>query len=255
MIAQNHPPLPRGTIGFALGIAGMLVSLYYSIMFISGTAAGVEIVIGVIFALTLDYGKVALASEAILALSQFRLLSAVMYSLIVICLYGLSMLAATFMLTTHSSNALVEQTEHKITTISQQITAKRAEIAACNPMALTKCVNPRTAELTALQTELANAQNVSAEVLEAKNTAATWEKMATALGATVDELQVKLAFTRAILLEIIAPILVSIFLTAYRKRLAQNQLDTPQERFVFPPSEPQQLTKQPMMDMAKLTKK
>ena len=81
MIANNQPKLPRGTIGFALGIAGMLVSLYYSIMFISGTANGVEIVIGVVFALTLDYAKIALASEAIMAMASFRLMSAVIYSL------------------------------------------------------------------------------------------------------------------------------------------------------------------------------
>lgn len=70
-MTSNNPQLPRGTIGFVLGIAGMLVSLYYSIMFISGTATGVEIIIGVVFALTLDYGKVALASEAIHGTGKF----------------------------------------------------------------------------------------------------------------------------------------------------------------------------------------
>ncbi len=230
---MNHPntsKLPRGTIGFALGIAGMLVSLYYSIMFISGTASGIEVVIGVVFALTLDYAKIALASEAMLAMIQFRLLSAVLYSLIVISLYCLSMLAATFMLTAHSTNAMVAQSDLKVTTIEQAITAKRAELAACNPMVLTKCINPRTAELTALQADLANAQNVPQAVLDAKNNAATWEKMAEALGTQVEELQVKLAFTRAILLEIIAPILVSIFLTAYRNKVAKNHAENENER-------------------------
>jgi len=211
---HNSTTLPRGT----LGIAGMLVSLYYSIMFTAGTANGVEIVIGVVFALTLDYAKIALANEAMLAMIQFRLLSAVLYSLIVISLYCLSMLAATFMLTSHSTNAMVAQSDLKVTTIEQAITAKRAELTACNPMVLTKCINPRTAELTALQADLAAAQNVPQDVLDAKNNAATWEKMAEALGTQVEDLQVKLAFTRAILLEIIAPILVSIFLTAYRNR-------------------------------------
>ncbi len=201
---HNSTTLPRGT----LGIAGMLVSL----------ANGVEIVIGVVFALTLDYAKIALANEAMLAMIQFRLLSAVLYSLIVISLYCLSMLAATFMLTSHSTNAMVAQSDLKVTTIEQAITAKRAELTACNPMVLTKCINPRTAELTALQADLAAAQNVPQDVLDAKNNAATWEKMAEALGTQVEDLQVKLAFTRAILLEIIAPILVSIFLTAYRNR-------------------------------------
>lgn len=217
--STNNPQLPRGSIGFALGIAGMLVSLYYSIMFISGNATGIELVIGVIFALTLDYGKVALATEALFALASFRLISAVVYSLIVICLYCLSMLAATFMLTSHNSSALASQSDARIATIQQSITAKRAELSSCNGTYLTKCVNPRTKELSELQAELSAAQNVGGDVIAAKNTQATWEKLAKTLGSTPDDLQVKLAFARAVLLEIIAPIFVSIFLSAYRNRL------------------------------------
>ena len=219
IIQSNAPQLPRGSIGFGLGIAGMLVSLYYSIMFISGNATGIELVIGVIFALTLDYGKVALATEALYALASFRLISAVVYSLIVISLYCLSMLAATFILTSHNTSAIADQADQKVITIQQDITAKRAELSKCPAGIMTKCINPRTAELQALQAELATAQNISGDVIAAKNTAATWQKLAKTLGSTPDELQVKLAFARAILLEIIAPIFVSIFLSAYRNRL------------------------------------
>jgi hypothetical protein len=260
MINSTHQPLPRGAIGFALGIAGMLVSLYYSIMFISGNATGIEVLIGVIFALTLDYGKVALASEAILALVQFRLISAVVYSLIVITLYCLSMLAATFMLTSHNTSAAAEQFDSRVASISQQVTAKRAELAACPVGIVTKCVNPRTAELTALQKQLSEAQNVTSDVIAAKNTAATWEKMARTLGTTPDELQVKLAFARAILLEIIAPIFVSIFLTAYRNRLPTAQ-PSQFERVIEQPAAPvqqvhapEQPKPLPAMDMGKLAK-
>ena len=254
--------LPRGSIGFALGIAGMLVSLYYSIMFIAGNATGIELVIGVIFALTLDYGKVALASEAMLAMIQFRLLSAVIYSLIVITLYCLSMLAATFMLTSHSTNAVIQQSDTRIFSIQKAIDDKKSEIKSCNSMALSKCVNPRTAELTALQAQLSEAQNVSKEVIEAKNQAATWEKLAKTLGSTPEELQVKLNFIRAILLEIVSPIFVSLFLAAYRKRMPQNQVYAPKEPVIYSPPDNTQRAivdnttfKPSMMDMAKLAKK
>ncbi len=262
MISSNNPQLPRGTIGFALGIAGMLVSLYYSIMFISGTTTGVEIIIGVVFALTLDYGKVALASEAIMALASFRLFSAVIYSLIVISLYCLSMLAATFMLTSHNTSAIVQQSDTRIASLEKAIADKKTQVAACPSGIVTKCLNPRTAELTALESELATAQNVSKEVIEAKNTAATWEKMSKALGSTPEELQIKLAFARSILLEIIAPILVSIFLAAYRKQLPQSQVYAPEEQVIYaePESTPRAIVnnttfKQPIMDMGKLAKK
>ncbi len=249
MLSQTHnPPLPRGSIGFALGIAGMLVSLYYSIMFISGTATGAELLIGVIFALTLDYGKVALATEALLALASFRLFSAVVYSLIVICLYSLSMLAATFMLTSHNTSAIAAQSDLKIATLQQAITAKRAELDKCPAGIMTKCITPRTQELTALQSELAAAQNVPNEVIAAKNHAATWEKLSKMLGAPVEELQVKLAFARAFLLEIIAPIFVSLFLSTYRNRLQV----TPSPEKVVNPSEQQPAQMPPMQTTPQL---
>jgi hypothetical protein len=247
--------LPRGSIGFALGIAGMLCSLYFSIEFIAGNATGAELIVGVVFALILDYGKVALASEAMLAMIQFRLISAVVYTLIVMSLYCLSMLAATFALTGHNTSAIIAQSDTQISTIQQAISEKKTEIKACNSMALSKCVNPRTAELTVLQTQLSAAQNVSKDVIEAKNQAATWEKLAKTLGTTSENLQVKLAFARAILLEIISPIFVSLFLAAYRKRMPQSQVLMPQEPVVFSRSENNTTFKQPMMDMAKLAKK
>lgn len=229
MIHSNTPQLPRGSIGFALGIAGMLVSLYYSIMFITGNATGTELVIGVVFAVSLDYGKVALATEALYALASFRLISAVVYSLIVIALYCLSMLAAAFILTSHNTSAIAQQSDQQIATLQQAVTAKRAEVAACPSGIMTRCINPRTLELSALQAELSAAQNVSGDVIAEKNKAATWQKVSKALGTTPEDLQVKLAFARAILLEIIAPIFVSIFLSAYRNRLPNA---TPHERVI-----------------------
>jgi hypothetical protein len=97
---------------------------------------------------------------------------------------------------------------------------------------MTKCKTPRTNELTTLQAELATAQNVSGDVIAEKTRAATWDKLAKTLGSTPDELQVKLAFARAILLEIIAPIFVSIFLSAYRNRLPTAKT---QERVINSP--------------------
>lgn len=248
MIQSNSPKLPRGAIGFALGIAGMLVSLYYSIMFIAGNATGTELAIGIVFALCLDYGKVALATEALLALASFRLLSAVVYSLIVISLYCLSMLAATFMLTAHNTSALATQYDSRVATIQKSIDDKKAQISACNQSYVSKCVNPRTAELTALQAELATAQNVSGDVIAAKNTAATWEKLAKILDSTPEELQVKLAFARAFILEIIAPIFVSLFLSTYRNRLSATHeriIETPEQVYAKEEQQAQPIQPQP----------
>jgi hypothetical protein len=221
----NNQPSP---IGFFLGIAGMLVSLYYSIMFIVGSSTGVEIVVGVIFALMLDYGKIALSTEIFTALYLNRLLSAVIYAIIVVILYGLSILAATFMLTSHNNGTESNQADRKIETIQTAINAKRAELSNCPQGALTKCVNPRTKELSELQAQLNESQNLSGDVLEQKKTLETWEKLASATGATVGSLQLKLAMSRAILLEIIAPIFVSLYLS---KRRSNGSLETTNETF------------------------
>ncbi len=273
MNPQNQQ-LPSGYIGFALGIAGMLVSLYFSIQFITGNASGAELIAGIVFCLLLDYGKVSLSSEAMIAMAQLRLLSAVCYTLIVICLYGLSMMAATFMLTNHATSAIVEQSDSKIATLQKQVADKQAQLEDCNPNHLTKCVNPRTAELEALQGQLTAAQNVGKEVLDAKDRAATWDKLAKTLGTTVDDLQIKLAFARAILLEIISPIFVSMFLAIYRNRMPQSQTyekvinETPEQLYAKEEQQaqpPQAMLRQPQsrfiaqpkasfMDMAKLKK-
>lgn len=248
MVISQNPQLPHGSIGFALGIAGMLVSLYFSIMFIAGNATGAELVAGIVFCLILDYGKVSLATEALFAMARLRLLSAVCYALIVICLYCLSMLAATFMLTSHSTSALIEQSDSRINTIEQAIDAKREELNACGAGMMTKCINPRTAELNALQAELSAAQNVSKDVIEAKNRAATWDKLAKTIGSTPEELQVKLAFTRAVLLEIIAPIFVSLFLSRYRN----GRTDPEQERVISaqPTTQPEKVNLPPQSTAA-----
>ena len=220
MITSNTPQLPRGAIGFAVGIAGMLVSLYYSIAFIVGTATGAEVVAGIVFAVLMDYAKVALGSEALLALASFRLFSAVSYTLIVISLYSLSMFSATFMLASHNANSSLQAQTTQVESLQADIEAKRAELAKCNSSHLSKCVNPRTAELSALQAQLSDARKLSATDVKAKNIATTWDKFAQVMGDAPDSLQVKLSFARAFLLEIVSPLLVSIFLAYYRNRMA-----------------------------------
>lgn len=220
MIQSNNPTLPRGSIGFGLGIAGMLVSLYYSIAFIAGNATGAELIAGIVFALIMDYAKVALGSEALIALVQFRLLSAVVYTLIVISLYCLSMFSATFMLATHNDNSALQYHEQQTSGLKADIAAKRSELAKCPATYLTRCATPRTEELNVLQNKLALAESVTSDIQESKKIATTWEKFAHVIGDTPDSLQVKLAFFRAFLLEIISPLLVSIFLAYYRNRSA-----------------------------------
>jgi hypothetical protein len=128
------------------------------------------------------------------------------------------------MLTSHTTSAIADQSDKQIATLQQAITDKQTQLNACSAGMMTKCINPRTKELNELQTQLNAVQTgISKEVIEAKDRAATWDKLANAVGSTPEELQVKLAFTRAVLLEIIAPIFVSLFLSRYRNGKAEQQ--------------------------------
>ncbi len=111
---------------------------------------------------------------------------------------------------------------------------------------MTKCINPRTQELNALQAQLNAVQTgISQEVIEAKNRAATWNKLAAALGSTPEELQVKVAFTRAVLLEIIAPIFVSLFLSRYRNGKIEQEPEQTNRKTTALNSETPPIAQQP----------
>jgi fructoselysine-6-P-deglycase FrlB-like protein len=141
------------------------------------------------------------------------------------------MLAATFMLTSHASSAIADQSDKQIATLQQAISDKQTQLNTCSAGMMTRCINPRTKELNDLQAQLTAAQaGVSPDVIEAKDRAATWDKLAKAVGSTPEELQVKLAFARAILLEIVAPIFVSLFLSRYRNKTSGDN----EERLISP---------------------
>jgi hypothetical protein len=77
----------------------------------------------------------------------------------------------------------------QVTTLQTAIGAKRSELAACNPVMLTKCVNPRTAELTAKQAELDSLLAKGNDLVEERTRAESWQRLANTFGTTVAGIQ------------------------------------------------------------------
>jgi hypothetical protein len=75
---------------------------------------------------------------------------------VLLILFAFSILSETYLFMAGNLEARAKMSHgSQITqTIQQQITAKSAELALCPAGIVTKCKNPRTAELTALQSQL-----------------------------------------------------------------------------------------------------
>jgi hypothetical protein len=66
-LQNNNTPSP---IQFFLGIAGILVSLYFSVRFVLGSATGAEAIAAIVFCLIMEWGKVSISTECLTAVNQ-----------------------------------------------------------------------------------------------------------------------------------------------------------------------------------------
>jgi hypothetical protein len=108
-------------------------------------------------------------------------------------------------------SAQLEQSTERAESLQTQITAKQAQLALCNPNHLTKCVNPRIAELSALQSELNKTAQLNND--EAMANQKFWSQIAVATGTTPDNLQLGLNVMRSILQELFGIYLFAQFST------------------------------------------
>ena len=91
----------------------------------------------------------------------------------------------------------------------QSIDAKQAQLSSCNANYLTKCVNPRTAELQKLQTDYTAALVSESELAEIQANKAFWEKIGKFIGKNADDTQMYYAILRGVVLEVIGLALIA----------------------------------------------
>jgi hypothetical protein len=221
---NNNQSLTLPTVRLVLGILAIILSLIFSIQFVAQGNTGGAIISAIIFCLITEFCKVAFAGDFAYYFETGQGSKALFSGIIVALLFALSISAAVFVLTISPAKdeTLISQSDSKVSSLEKAIADKKAQAAACNQSYLSKCVNPRTSELNALQEELNAILKQSDTLTEAKANQQFWIKAAEYLGTNPNSLQLNFAIARAVLLDLLGLILISQYTAA--KRL-QN-LDT-----------------------------
>jgi hypothetical protein len=211
-----------------LGVIFIALSLAATVAFLGQGFSGLTFITIVCFVLGIECVKVLFAGDISYYLALKQPEKALFSFAIVLILYVLTVIAETWYLSNGNLNqaAKLESISARSGGLQQQITAKQAQLSSCNPSHLTKCVNPRTAELQALQSEFDKIQAAELSQSELMANAKFWQQIATATGASVENLQLGLNVLRSALAEIIGLFLFAQFSTYKRlQSLSQSDLN------------------------------
>lgn len=215
---NQHYDLSLPYLRAFIGLVLIFLSLYASIGFLSQGFEGLAFIAIVVFCICIEAVKVLFAGDIGFYLAIKQPEKAIAAALILLILFCLSIGAEAWFLGNGGlkENAQLETSTAQLNSLQNQISAKQAQLAQCNPSHLTKCVNPRTAELAALQTELdklqLNQSSQSAVIANQK----FWQQIAKATNTTPENLQLGLDLLRAILQEVIGLFLLSQYSTFKR---------------------------------------
>jgi len=197
---QLSLPYLRAFVGLVL----ILLSLYATISFLSQGFTGLAFLSVIVFCLAIEAVKILFSGDIGFYLALKEPEKALFSFLMVSILFCLSVGSETWFLLSGSlkGTTQIEQTAARSTSLETQIAAKQTQLAACNPSHLSKCVNPRTAELTALQGELNKVSAAATANADALANEKFWKQMGEATGASPENLQLGLDLTRAFLQEL-----------------------------------------------------
>lgn len=223
---RNQLSLP--TLRLVLGLTALAISFYYSFKFLSVGTSGFELISALAF-VTITEATKAMYSHDIAYFSATKQGDKTIFAaIIVLILFALSITATVYFLlaTPLKDDVKLSQSTQRIAALQAQITAKQAQLSACNGNYLTKCVNPRTAELSALQSDYANALASETDLSEIQANNAFWEKISFFISKRKDDVQLYYAIMRGVLLEVIGLALIA-QATANRKLQSLAAQDLP----------------------------
>jgi hypothetical protein len=221
---MKNQNLTLPTVRLVLGICAIVLSLIFSIQFISQGATGATIISAIIFAIITEFAKVAFCSDFYFYFETNQGSKALFSGIIVALLFALSISAATFVLTISpaKNETIITQADDRTNSLQQQLAAKQTLLNTCNPKFISKCVKPLNDQVNALQSQLNEVLKQSDSTLDARANAQFWAKAADYLGTNANSLQLNFAIARAVLLDLLGLIFISQYTAA--KRL--QSLDT-----------------------------
>lgn len=216
---SHHPQAINGgglslpVLRLTLGIAALLTSLYFSISFLSQGATGAAFIAALSFCLITEITKALFAGDVMYYSALGQNDKSLFALLVVAILFALSIMAAVWFLISNplKEDVALNHATHKTAQLEQAINAKKVAIAACNPSYVTKCVNPRTAELSTLQAEYNAALSSESQYNAAAANQAFWKQSADFIGTSPENLKMGLALVRSVLLELLGIVLIGQF--------------------------------------------
>lgn len=238
-VSFNHLSMPylRAFVGLIL----IGLSLYATIGFMSQGFTGLAFLGVVVFCLCVEAVKILFTGDIGFYLSLKMPEKAMLSAVIVMILFCLSVGSETWFLLSGSMKGAtqIEQTAKQTETLQAQIDAKSAQLASCNPTVLTKCVNPRTAELSALQAQMTALSAAAVTNEEAIANAKFWEQAAKSTGTTPENLQMGLDIVRAVLQELFGLLLLGQYSTWKRLKNLESAPTVSVERDITPQAQVQ----------------
>jgi hypothetical protein len=220
MLSQNQLSMPY--LRLFIGVVLIALSLYATVAFLSQGFDGLTFLSIVVFALCIEAVKVLFSGDIGFYLALKQPEKALFAFSVVAVLFILSIGSETWLLTSGAlkNSAQLESVTGKMNSLQNQIADKKAQLALCHPSHLTKCVNPRTQELQALQAEFDNLQSASVAQTSALANQKFWQQLASATGSNVENLQLGLNLLRSALAEIIGLFCIAQFSTFKRLQKA-----------------------------------
>lgn len=210
MIAHNKGvSLP--TLRLILGLLALAISFYYSFKFLSVGTTGFELLSALAFVSITEATKAMYSHDIAYFSATGQGDKTIFAALIVIVLFALSITATVYFLLANplKEDAKLTNSTQSTERIEKAIAAKQAQLLQCNASYLTKCVNPRTAELNALQNQLTQVVTSNGDLTAIQANKAFWVKAGKFAGTDADSLQMYFAIARGVLLEIIGLALIA----------------------------------------------
>ena len=215
MLPQPQPHAYSGVslpaLRLVLGLIALAISFYYSFKFLSVGTSGFELLSALAFVAITEATKAMFCHDIVFFRATHQGDRTVFASLIVLILFALSITATVYFLLANpiKDDVKLSQTSQKTAQLKKAVDAKQMQLSLCNVNYLTKCVNPRTAELQKLQTDYTAALSSESELSEIQANKAFWQKSAAFVGTDSDSLQMYFAITRGVLLEVLGLALIA----------------------------------------------
>lgn len=215
---MKHSNLALPVVRLVLGIAAIILSLIFSIQFITQGNTGGAVISAIVFCCVTEFAKVAFCGDFAYYFETGQGSKALFSGIIVSLLFLLSISSAVYVLTISpaKNETVVSQSDNKVNTLQSQIQAKQSLLNACNPAYVSKCIKPLNDQVNALQTDLNAIMKSSDSLIDAKANQQFWTKAAEYLGTNSNSLQIDFAIVRSVILEILGLVLITQFTTSKR---------------------------------------